>query len=302
MKFRFRLFQVFLTCWCFVYFASAEAEWRNLLKGSVALYCHDGDIRYGERVISIVQESLPQIASDIGLSSFGQVKVIIASSDDEFNTLTDYQIPEWGVAATDPEQAVIFLKSPYLSRPETDLKKVIIHELSHVVMGMALQGKQSDRWFDEGFAQYQAEEKEIKGTILLTRSLFTGNMIWLNEVDSVLTFRREKAALAYQVSYTAVEYLAETYGEDAVVKMIQFLRSGKDTDEALFLAIGIGFEDFQDQWYHTIKSKYLWYIFLDFPFLISIVFVVLFFTALFVTQRRVHKKKQMWDAEKSYDY
>ncbi|MCJ7812997.1 peptidase MA family metallohydrolase [bacterium] len=302
MKFRFCLFQVFLTCWCIVCFAPAEAEWQKLVRGSVALYCHDGDMRYGERVISIIQENLSQIAGDLGLSSFGEVKVIIATSEEEFNTLTGQQIPEWGVAATDPEQAAIFLKSPYLSRPETDLRKVIIHELSHVVMGMALQKKQADRWFDEGFAQYEAEEKEIKGTILLTRSLLTGNIIWLNEVDSVLTFRREKAALAYQVSYTAVQYLADTYGEDAIVKMIQSLRSGKDMDEALFLTIGIEFEDFQDQWYHTIKSKYLWYIFLDFPFLVSVGFVVLFFTALFVTRRRVHKKKLMWDIEESYDY
>ncbi len=302
MKIRFHIFWIILIFLGFGYFPSAKAQWRKLVRGSIILYCHDKDIRYGESIVTIIEENVSRVADDLGLTTIGEIKVIIASSDQEFNTLTGQQIPEWGVAATDPGIAAIYLKSPYLSTSETDLEKVIIHELSHVIMCMALEGKPIDRWFDEGFAQYEAGEHDLRGTILLARGLVTGNIIWLNEIDDVLTFHRQKAALAYQVSYMAVQYLIDTYGNDVVVNVIQLLRDGKDMDEALFLSIGVGFQDFQDNWYGAMKKKYLYYLLLDFPFLFSLVLLILFFTALFITRKRMIQKRRMWELEESYNY
>ncbi|MBN2031468.1 hypothetical protein JW824_14640 [bacterium] len=302
MKHRFHIFWIIVIVLVFGYCSSAKAQWRKLIRGSVILYCHDNDIQYGENILYIIEENVTRVAEDLGLAAVGEIKIIIASSEQEFNTLTGQQIPEWGVAATDPQMSAIYLKSPYLSRAETDLEKVIVHELSHVIMGMVLEGKSIDRWFDEGFAQYEAGEQGVRGTILLARSLVTGNIIWLNEVDDVLTFQRQKAALAYQVSYMAVQYLVDTYGKDMVVNIIQSLRDGKEMDEALFLSIGIGFQNFQDNWYATMKKKYVYYLFLDFPFLFSLTLLVLFFTALVVTRRRMVKKRRVWELEESYDY
>ena len=110
MKLRFHICWIFLIFLYFGYCSSAEAQWRKLVRGSIVLYCHDNDLQYGENIVSIIEENVPRIAGDLGLTTVGEIKVIIASSDQEFNALTGQQIPEWGVAATDPELAAIYFK------------------------------------------------------------------------------------------------------------------------------------------------------------------------------------------------
>ncbi len=291
-----RIFLNLLLC-CIPIVLVEASEWRRLVKGSVVLHCDEVDLRNGEKVLSIVDERLFQIAQDLKIDSIGSVTIIMAPSDGEFHHLTGGQIPEWGIGAADPTQGIIFLKSPRFARPEINLTQVVIHEVSHVLLGMALGGVEIERWFDEGFAQYESGERGLGGAILIARSLLGGEILWLDEIDDVLDFRREKASLAYQEARSALDYLVETYGKGILARIIQEKKTGKDLDEALLATTGLGLRDFEMNWYHMLKRRYRWYILMDFPFILSMVFVALFIMAFFATRRRIRKKKQLWEGE-----
>jgi len=302
MRFLHRLFLAILLGVSFCAHSVAALEWRQLVRGTWVLHCHEEDLENGRRVLSMADEALPRMTGDFGLSSTGMIHIVIAPSEQAFHRLTGGQIPEWGSGAADPSQAMIFLKSPRFSRPETNLRQVVHHELSHVLLWMAVDSHPVDRWFDEGLAQLESGEMGIRGAVLLARSLLSGDIIWLDEVDEVLKFRREKAALAYGESRAAIDYLIASYGRENIGRIIQAIRAGKTMDDALMNTIGIGFQDFQTDWYHAMKQKYRWYILLDFWVMFSLVLVILFFTAFFVTRNRTRRIKQRWAEEEQYGF
>ena len=300
MRFCRRIFILFLLSVGLLPVLVQGMEWKKLIRGSCVLHCHDSDMEHGRMVLSMAEERIPKIARDLKLSSVETVNIVIAPTDREFARITGGQIPEWGTGAADPSRSVIFLKSPRFARPEVDLKQVVIHELSHVILAMAVDQKPVDRWFDEGFAQWQSEEHRIGTAILLARSLLTGNVLWLDEIDEVLSFRRDKAALAYFEARSAIDFLIQEHGPQVLGDIVNQLRMEKGMDEALLATIDLGFQDFQTDWYHAMKRKYRWYILLDFRSALSLILVILFVTAFIATRLRIRKKKRLWAEEDGY--
>ena len=276
---------------------AAEGEWRRLFRGQVVLYCYEKELRHGDKIISIIDKALPVMSELFGLSRRPKITILVAPSQKIFDQITGGQIPEWGIAAAEPEQSVIFLKSPRIARPETDLKSVVLHELSHVLLYTASGGYPIDRWFDEGLAMTFSEEKRFLETLTLARAVFTGEIIKLDEIDDVLTFRRQKAGLAYQESLSAVQFLIDRFGGEALAGIIRKIGQNADMDTALQSAVGMGFGEFEDSWYQAMRTKYRWAIFLNFPFMISVLMVVLFLVAFFVTRSRTEKRKKVWEQE-----
>ncbi len=294
---------IFLTVLSFWFVCTplfSQDEWRRLARGPFVLACHEEDVRNGENVMSIVEEVYPRIAEDLGLLVMGKTTIVIASSEREFHVITGGQIPEWGVGAADPSRAILFLKSPGFSQPETNFRQVVVHELSHVMLGMAVEGRVVDRWFDEGFAQFESGERGLSGAVLLAKSLLGGQALRLDEIDEVLTFRRDKAALAYAESRAAVEYLVDTYGKDVIPRIVRVLGEGKGMDEVFLSNLGIGFQEFQMEWFRAMKHTYRWYILLDLPLVFSVILIVLLFTAFFITRRRIQQRRRIWEEEALY--
>jgi len=274
-------------------------QWRQLKHESVGVYCHRDDFINGEKVMAIAERAVPKIAQDLKMSGIEKIMIIIASSENEFDLFTQDQVPEWGVAAANPIQSIVYLKSPRFARNKMNLEQTVVHELAHIILAMVVRNRKIASWFDEGFAMFESGERGIGGRVLLSRSFLTGNEIRLDEIDEVLSFRRSKASLAYQESLSAVEYLIELYGIDSISQIALSLRAGGSMNEALLDVTGFGFEDFQTKWLEVMKKKYRWYIFMDFPLILSLCFVVLFLTAFAVTRRRAVRKREEWGSMQS---
>jgi len=279
----------------------SNQDWQRLAKKPFLVHCHPEDMDTGKKVITMADEGLKKILQNFTVSLKREIIIIIASSEKEFRTLTGGQIPEWGIGAADPVQGVIFLKSLRFAKPEINLRQVVIHELSHVILGRLLEGNIPERWFDEGLAVYQSGEKSLSRQVLFAKSLFTGDILGLDGMDDVLTFHHDKAGLAYEEAYSAVKYLVDKYGKNVLLSIIEALRQDNDMEKALSSATGIGFQEFHAGWFKAMRRKYRFYIILDYPFIISFLLVILFVSAILVTRRRMSMKKRFWDEEAEFD-
>lgn len=271
------------------------SDWIRLLKEPVIVWCHKDDVNNGRRVLAIVEDALPEISRDLGLNMMRRIQIFLVLSQSEFTVLTRGQIPEWGAGAAVPSDASIILKSPRFIGPDAKLRRVVLHELSHVLLWMASAGQPVARWFDEGLAQVTTGESGRGSGILLARALLTGNLVRLEEVDDVLNFQKDRAALAYEVSRTAVEYLIDSFGKESIARLAMAVSDGRSMDEALFLVTGTGMDTFQENWHRYIKTRYRWYVLLDFPLILSLSMLLLFFAALFATRWRVRQKRKAWE-------
>lgn len=282
---------------CLVAACSSAASWQRLYHYPVLVFHHAEDQAYARKVVSLAKEELPRILESLGVENGREIRIVIAGTSEEFSRLTHGQIPEWGVGASDPQSAVIYLQSPRIHRTRINRQQVLIHELTHVVLSRAVGGFSVHRWFDEGVALHLSGEGDLYGMLRLARSVFTGQAYTLRQIEEVLSFPSENAMLAYQQSVSAVRYLIRRHGEDVLARICRELRRYHDMDSAMLEAIGQDVTAFEAEWMVALKASSRWMVFLDMPFLVSFVLVVLFLAAFFMTVRRVREKKRNWKEE-----
>jgi len=290
---------IFLTMFCPP--ASGKDEWRKLSRDRIILYCTPADLKNGEEVIDIAEKVIPGIAADLKLNQIATIAIVMAPSQKVFRQLTGGQFPEWGIGGADAGQSVIYLQSPRIAQTSRQLPRVVAHELSHVLLGQAVSRKPVDRWFDEGFAMYESGDMGISGSVQLAWNLLSDNPLLLYDVDDILSFQRFKANLAYQISFSAVQYLVDTYGSDALADLSQALGRGLDMDEALVHSVGVNYQAFENGWFETARRKYRWYILYDFRLLSGTGMVFLFILAFIITRQRTRKRKHEWMLEVDND-
>ncbi len=215
--------------------------------------------------------------------------------------MTGGQIPDWGIAAADPVNKRIFLKSPRFEYSGQPLKPLVIHELCHVLLHTAVQPYPVPRWFDEGFALYHSGELGLDDNILLARSLAGRQIIPLDEIDTVLSFRKLRAALAYRESLAAIEFINDEFGHEAVIRMVLAFSQGMSTDEAIQYVTGLSQYAFENQWVSTMRSRYLWFALLDTRFVFSVTFIILLSMAWMIKKRNARLQHEQWEQEPDDD-
>ena len=152
-------------------------------------------------------------------------------------------------------------------------------------------------WLNEGLAVYYSGEKGFASGSLVSKALVTNSIIPLSEIDEVLQFHVEKAQLAYQQSYLAVDYLFEEYGSDAVKNIIHKLGQGLNINQAFLDGINLDLWQFEDEWYEYIKRKFRWHFLVEFENFLWVFILVLFILGFLLVRRRNKRIIQQWQEE-----
>lgn len=148
-------------------------------------------------------------------------------------------------------------------------QKVITHEvthifqydilykelLAHIYTGEFL--RSPPIWFLEGMAEYMADDWDAQGRMVLRDAVMTNSIVPLIYLQSFGPMG-PRVYLGYKEGQSAVQYLAEKYGNDKLSEIMRELRDSKskDIDSALENSIGIGIAKFDEEWQHYIKEQY----------------------------------------------
>ena len=245
---------------------------------------------------TILEDHCRRIILYLGLRDCPAVTVWIADSPDDFRGLTRGQIPEWATAASDPALSAIYLQG-WRGWDLDRLEEEVVHEYSHVALSQATLNRPLPRWLDEGFAQLQAREVSLEGTVAVSRSFLSGNLIRLADIEELLTFPRAKAAVAYRLSYEAVLYLHQLAGPAGFASLVRNIRQGYDLEAAVRRSTGLEWRLFEQSWNERLRTMYRWYILLDYPVLFGASILFLLASGFLVTKIRNRRKVQKWKEE-----
>lgn len=277
------------------YTAFGQDNWHRLVMGDVILFCKKKDFKQGELILEDVREELPAIVHDLKLNVRGEIKIILTPNEQIFQELTGGTIPEWGVGAADKENRLIFLKASGAAGSEQSIKQVLVHELTHILVGMQLNDKALPRWFDEGLAMWTSKDARIWDQIRFSRALLTGNEVPLSDIDYVLAFQKEKAALAYWESRSAIDFIVTEYGKPALQMLLHADQDTLQWDRWFQIVTGSELFEFEKQWLQAMKKKYRWSMIVDYRLLISLFFVGMFITAYLYKRYQTRQKLMMWE-------
>lgn len=273
----------------------SSEKWEKLEEEHIRIFCKPQELPCGHTLLAMVKDQLPELLWLFQWPSKDTVQIYIAETPKQFNLLTGNAIPEWGIAAVDLSKNQIYFKSSSFRVSETELRQIVTHELCHWVMNKASHSARMDRWFVEGVAVFVSKEYGLWEKLRIAQSLLFAQTLKLEEIDHVLRFNPEKAALAYAESVSAVEYLISQYGFEAIQEIVARTAQGISFPRAFRASIGMDLAEFEQTWMRHIKGKYAKYLMLHFSFLLSLIFVILFFMALWSTHRRTREIQKHWE-------
>ena len=126
------------------------------------------------------------------------------------------------------------------------------HEFAHLMVDEITRGNYN-RWWTEGIAQYV----EKKTTGFEFNDPFAGgkelNYYPLDSLDR--NFDKLDQSIAYWESLQVVEYIATTYGEDSLFKVLTRLGEGNSLPVAMEKTLGVKYSTWEQDFYHYLENN-----------------------------------------------
>lgn len=183
------------------------------------------------QLITVLEAEYDDLVRQLGVAPHSSIPVILYTSQAFFDVT---QAPGWSGAINDGK-----LRIPVqgVEHVDSELARVLKHELTHSFVNQ-LSGGRCPQWLNEGVAQAM-EPKTIAPRGNRLAELFRSqHEIPYNQLEgSFMRFSGEEAALAYDESLAAAEYIHDTYGMSDLQRLLALIGQGSSSEAAMRTAI-----------------------------------------------------------------
>ncbi len=137
---------------------------------------------------------------------------------------------------------------------------VLWHELGHV-FSLALTKNRVPRWFTEGLSEYETTRRDPTWTrhtyAELYRARLDGALLPTERLNHAFLRSKsiEQMVVAYHQSKEVVTFIAERWGFDKILDLLQRFRDGQDTKRAIEGALGLKMAEFDRQFVASLADK-----------------------------------------------
>ncbi len=276
--------------------ASTLSGQEHVLTGpQYKVYFSNVDTTAARQCQTLLDTVFPEMLYDFQVEWSGDVRILIAPDRDAFVRISKGQLPDWTHAFAVPRDRLIVLKSPRWDRSRDPFKTTLVHELMHLLLFEAVGNRSLPRWLDEGLALFYSRDSRWETFTALSKAVMTGSLIPLQQIDDVLSYRRSKAELAYQQSYSAVKYLLTTYDIEALRILLKGIRKGQSWDQSFVLATGSTVAQFEREWQQYAEKTHKWLWLSELEIYIWIFILILAFLAVPLVRLRNRRRVAEWD-------
>ena len=178
------------------------------------------------QLLNTLESEYDDLERQFGVAPKDSIPVILYTGQAFFDVT---QAASWTGAVNDGK-----LRIPVqgVSSVTPELARVLKHELAHSFINQLSAGR-CPQWLNEGLAQV-AEPKQLANGSRLAQMFRAQQEIPLNTLEgNFMRFSPAEAALAYDESLAAVQYIDETYGMSDLQRILQHLGEGSSTEAAL---------------------------------------------------------------------
>ncbi|MDZ7267991.1 MAG: BamA/TamA family outer membrane protein [candidate division KSB1 bacterium] len=144
----------------------------------------------------------------------------------------------------------------------SEFEHVINHELVHVFThGRANRILKDHKrtqhaglplWFTEGIAEYWSEGWDSEAEMFIRDAVLAGQLVPLSQM-----YRIYGTFLMYKEGQAICKFIAERYGEQKLLQLIENIWKADNFSEVMKLTLGVDYREFDKLWlYHLKKEKY----------------------------------------------
>ena len=228
--------------------------WNDLTQGKVTLYWYEGDDSFARELMAAAQQALVRLTQSTNVELERPVKIYIyANAQDLQGSMIFPQ--EWtgGVAFTRYGIVAIGIVPTNIDWGT----RVIAHELTHLVIHQMTFNPYGGlpTWLDEGLAMNAEGELGAVFATLLGKAVDKGNLISVRSLSSPFSAFAEESSLAYAQSYSLVEFLSSSYGQEKMFEMLCTFKEGSGYDEALVRVYGFDMDGLDGLWRDYLNAQ-----------------------------------------------
>ncbi len=238
-------------------------SWRTLtdVKNRVRIHWYNGNSAFGQKLLDTATEALDRLEGEIGATLTRQAEIwIYGNSDDLFYALPLHQ-PEWVGGQAYPDLAVVLAAIPNDESADSETKRTVPHELSHLVLYQATENPYNSppAWLDEGLAVHNQEADAGFEEDALRQAAEQGTLIPLKALSGSFGADEQEALLAYAESGSVVDFILSEprYGKDKLAKTVAAFKDGVTYDDALEAGLGVTTDELDEQWRDSLPYQVL---------------------------------------------
>ncbi len=201
-----------------------------------------------------------RISDDLGGPVDNRVVIRVALDPEEMRALAPigHPPPDYATGVAYPHFGLILLS---LEAPDAwdppDASRVLTHELSHLALHRAVDGRSLPRWFVEGIAVYQAGENNLARTRTLWQAVVAGNVVPLDQLDDRFPTHPHRVNVAYAES---ADFVAHLRKDDPTGRrfraLLEHVRDGDSFEDATFAAYGATLPTLEREWRARLEERF----------------------------------------------
>lgn len=229
--------------------------WRSRPQGLVTLHWYQGDWAFAGTLLATAEDALERLAGETGARLRQPVDIYIY--DGYQDLLSAMVFPqEWTGGVAYPAYSAIAI-----GITESSMEwgcSAVAHELAHLVVHQITDNPYLDLpvWLDEGLAVSAQPTVSENYALALSWAEQNDLLFSVRSLCSPFSAYSEMAILGYAQSWSLVQYLAATYGQDKMLALLEVFREGCGYDEALERVYGFDIEGLDALWRVYAAEQY----------------------------------------------
>jgi hypothetical protein len=228
-------------------------KWQTLTSGFLRLHWYDGDKSFAQDLLNAGLQGLSRNEQQAGLIADAPIDVYVYSSYEDLRDSILFE-PAWTGGSAYAEHNIVIVG---LSQNNSEYdRNVVIHELTHVLIGHFTFSCLNDMpsWLEEGLAVYSEGKLDANSLDQFDQAIKNNDLLSVRSLNSGFSEEFSKATLSYSQSFSLVEYLIETHGQDKMTQLLGSLRDGGEIEAVLLGIYGFDIDGLEDAWRESIGA------------------------------------------------
>ena len=209
---------------------------------------------------------------------------------------------KWSLGFTYHYPDKIFIKDPALSKIGWGkFKKVIAHELNHIMLNRISRHHKIPRWFKEGVAMKIANEISMYHKLKIASNTNNAMLFNLEEYSEFKDMSKQEFHFAYAISSASIILLEKIYGYNTIDRIIENLINGQTFQESFYNSTGFEITDFYEIFYNETKKHFFWFKFINLPKNLFAIMPLLLIIGFYIKSYKNKKIVEQWELEEELE-
>jgi hypothetical protein len=222
--------------------------WNELNDDELILRWYEGDQDFGDYVFQVSRQALDQMKAQAGRGLNFPIIILLYANAEDFRSAFFF-IDDWVGGRAFTEMGVT-MQTVGPNQSRTWIGDVIPHEIAHLFFHQATYTGMAvwPAWLSEGYAMYYEFSANEAYLSLAADAARDGTLLPLSSLSGGFGRDPDQVHLSYAESFSAVKFLIETWGNEALQSMIDSFRTGTSHRIAIEDATGHSWEEFIAEW------------------------------------------------------